>query len=415
LSSTAVRPLPADRPNLNPTSPENLIDPVPLYRELRSEEPIHWSEPLQAWLITRYEDVSACFRDPRLSANRTELFAQHQLGGLGPERVQDYLRVSGQSMLMQDGANHTRLRRQSNQGFTPQALENWRPLIHRTVESLLDRVQAQGHMDVATDLSGPLPSRVMAELFAIPAEDRERFQAWAHPMATFFGAAIGDVQAAALAANAAAREFTQYLSHLIEVRRRAPGQDLLSLILHAQEEGRMSVDELVATVVLILVAGHVTTIDQLSNGVNDLLRHPDQLERLRTHPGLLKSAVEEMLRFHPAVPFMHRIVAEDLELRGRTLRRGQLVFLGLAAANRDPAVFPDPDRFDVAREPNPHRAFAFGPHMCLGAGLARRELEIATEALLRRMPGLRLDPERAPRLKCNSLLFRGFDSLPVRW
>jgi cytochrome P450 PksS len=415
MSSTAARPLPAARPDLTPVSPENLIDPVPLYRELQREEPIHWSEPLQAWLITRHDDVSACFRDPRLSSNRTELFVKHQLGGLGPERIPDFVRVNNQHMLMRDGAAHTRLRRQSNQGFTSQAIENWRPLIHRTVESLLDRVQAQGHMDVATDLSEPLPSLVMAELFAIPAEDRERFQAWSNPMATFFGATVGDVQAAALAANEATREMAQYLTHVIEARRRAPGQDVLSLILHAQEEGRMSADELVATAMLILVAGHVTTIDQLSNGVNDLLMHPDQLQRLRDDPGLLKSAVEEMLRFHPAVPFMHRVVAEDLELRGRTLRRGQLVFLGLAAANRDPAVFPDPDRFDVGRAPNPHRTFAFGPHLCLGAGLARRELEIATGALLRRMPGLRLDPDRAPRLKCNSLLFRGFDSLPIRW
>ncbi len=415
MSSTAARPLPAARPDLNPVSPENLIDPVPLYRELQREEPIHWSEPLQAWLITRHDDVSACFRDPRLSSNRTELFVKHQLGGLGPERIPDFVRVNNQHMLMRDGTAHTRLRRQSNQGFTSQAIENWRPLIHRTVESLLDRVQAQGHMDVATDLSEPLPAMVMAELFAIPAEDRERFQAWANPMATFFGATTGDVQAAAIAANTAARELAQYLANVIEARRRAPGQDVLSLILHAQEEGRMSADELVATAMLILVAGHVTTIDQLSNGVNDLLMHPDQLQRLRDDPGLLKSAVEEMLRFHPAVPFMHRVVAEDLELRGRTLRRGQLVFLGLAAANRDPAVFPDPDRFDVGRAPNPHRTFAFGPHLCLGAGLARRELEIATGALLRRMPGLRLDPDRAPRLKCNSLLFRGFDSLPIRW
>jgi cytochrome P450 PksS len=395
--------------------PETLRNPWPVYRELQRHDPVHWAEPLQAWLVTRHDDVTACFRDPRLSANRTELFAEHQLGGLGRELVQDYLRVSSQTMLMRDGAEHSRPRRQANAGFTSQALDAWRPTIHRIVESLLDGVQARGRMDVALELSEPLPSLVMTRLYAIPAEDHEKFQRWGNHMATFFGAAVGDVRTAALRANEGAAQLSRYLSAVLEERRKAPGSDLLSMLLHCQEEGRMSAEELVSNAVLILTAGHVTTIDQLSNGVYDLLTHPEQLELLRRQPERVGSAVEEMLRYTPAVPFMHRIAVEDFELRGQRIRKGQLVFLGIAAANRDPAVFTEPERFDITREHNRHVAFAFGPHLCLGAGLARRELAIALEALLRRMPELRLDEERPARLKCNSLLFRGFDSLPVRW
>jgi cytochrome P450 PksS len=396
-------------------TPEVLSNPWPLYREMREHDPVHWAESLQAWLITRHEDVTACFRDPRLSANRTQLFAEHQLGGLGTELVQDYLRVTSQMMLMRDGADHARLRRQANTGFTSPVLDGWRPTIRSIVESLLDAVQARRRMDVAVELSEPLPSLVLTRLFDIPAEDHDRFQQWANPVATFFGAAVGDVRTAALQANEGMAQISRYLTAALDARRKAPGNDLLSLLLRYQEAGRMSTEELVANAVNILIAGHVTTIDQLSNGVNDLLTHPEQFQKLRAAPRLLTSAVEEMLRFTPAVPFMHRIAVEDIELRGRTLRKGQLVFLGIAAANRDPAVFADPERFDITREPNRHVAFAFGPHLCLGAGLARRELEIALEALLRRMPELRLDEERPSRIKCNSLLFRGFDSLPVRW
>jgi len=190
---------------------------------------------------------------------------------------------------------------------------------------------------------------------------------------------------------------------------------MLSTMVHAQEEGRLDEGELIANAILILTAGHITTVDQLSNGVHALLTHPEQLRKLRENPSLMKSAVEEMLRFCPAVPFIHRIAAEDFELHGRKIQKGQLVFLGMAAANRDPAVFPEPERFDITRQNNKHLSFAFGPHMCLGAPLARVELEIGLAALLERMPDLRLDEAQPPRIKCNSLVFRGFEALPVRW
>src|SRR5262249_11379561 len=210
-----------------------------------------------------------------------QLFAEHQLGGLGTELVKDYLRVSQGMMLMKDGTEHTRLRRQANTGFTSQVLDGWRPAIQRILDSLLDRVQAQRRVDVAGDLPGPLPALVVTELSDIPAEDHERFQRWSNAPATFFGTAVGDVRSAALRANEGAAELSRYLTAAIEARRQRPGNDLLSLLLRYEEQGRMSTEELVANAVLILTAGHVTTIDQLSNGVYELLTHPEQLEHLK--------------------------------------------------------------------------------------------------------------------------------------
>ncbi|MGZ3459254.1 MAG: cytochrome P450, partial [Archangium sp.] len=212
-------------------------------------------------------------------------------------------------------------------------------------------------------------------------------------------------------------EMTQYLLPIIEERRRAPGTDALSLMLQAQEQGRMTPEELVANIILILFAGHTTTTDQLSNGLYDLLTHPDQLQKLRKDPGLMTSAVEEMLRFTPAVPAISRVAAEDFQLRGKNIRKGDLVFLLMASANRDPSAFAEPDRFDITRDSSrqKHATFGFGAHHCMGAGLARRELEIGLSVLLERLPTLRLDEARPPQVKCHGIGFRGFDSLPLRW
>ncbi|KFE67682.1 cytochrome P450 [Hyalangium minutum] len=402
--------------DVNVVSPQNLLDPNPLYRYLRESEPVHWSEPMQSWFITRHEDVAACFRDPRLSAARTQLFYAHQLRGVGLEKVKDQIYNAERQMLMKDGPEHARLRRNANPGFTLQAIDGWRPEVRKAADALLERVQARGRMELVADYSELLPSQVIMEFFAIPARDQRDFLEWCSDNSRLFAASTGaDMQELAVRSNTAIVKLMQYLGKAVQERRANPGRDMLSTMVHAQEEGKLDEGELIANAILILTAGHITTVDQLSNGVHMLLTHPEQLRKLRENPGLMKSTVEEVLRFCPAVPFIHRIAAEDFELRGRKIQKGQLVFLGMAAANRDPAVFPDPERFDITRQNNKHLSFAFGPHMCLGAPLARVELEIGFTALLERMPGLRLDEEQPPRIKCNSLVFRGFDSLPVRW
>lgn len=403
--------------NLSPISPENLLNPVPFYKALREEDPVHWSEELHAWVLTRHDDVMNCFRDSRMSANRIGLM-QHQLQGVDADVLKDFVDIVSKQMLMKDGPEHIRMRRQANPSFTPQALDSWRPAIRRTMKLLLERVQGQSGMDLVPHISYELPPRVIAELFGLPIEDHERLMKWADPIAQFAGLTAGmDIREVARRANEAMKEFAQYLTTIVVEHRRTPGVDLFSRIMQAQDKGAMSVEELVSNGILMLNAGHMTTTDQLSNAVHDLLTHPDQLRLVQENPSLLPGAVEESLRYHPAVPFHYRVAATDIPLRGRTIRKGDVVFMGIAAANRDPAVFPEPDRFDITRDfvNQKHLTFSFGPHHCLGAGLARRELEVAIEALLEWRPGLRLDEAHPAQPKRQSLIFSGYHSLHVRW
>lgn len=404
------------KPGINLVSPENLLQPNPVYRQLQESDPVHWSELMQSWFVTRYDDVTDCFRDARLSADRTQLFYSHQMRGMGMEKVKDQLYVAERQMLMKDGAEHSRLRRNANPGLTPQAVAGWKQDVRRITEALLDEIQPRGRIDLVSEFSELLPSRVIMEFFAIPAKDQPDLIRWCADNVRLFASTTGgDAQELAVQSNTAVVNLINYLRAAIQERRGRPGRDMLSVMINAQEEGLLDEGELISNAILVLTAGHVTTVDQLTNGVNALLTHPEELRKLKENPSLIKTAVEEILRYCPAAPFIHRVATEDFELRGRTIRRGQLVFLGMAAANRDPSVFPEPDRFDIARQANKHIAFAFGSHICLGNRLARLELESAFELLLQRLPTLRLDEEKPPNLKANSLVFRGFYSLPVRW
>ncbi|PTL84677.1 cytochrome P450 [Vitiosangium sp. GDMCC 1.1324] len=397
--------------------PEKLIDPAPLYRELRDQDPVHWSDLAQAWFISRYEDVVACFRDPRLSNNRLQLY-EYQFRDVGPEAIPAFRQFLQGQMSMKDGAEHFRARRLANQGFTPQALEAMLPAVRRITAELVDRVQPLGRMDVVKELSCQLPPLVISEMLGIPAPDRERFITWAQPFVDLSNFSPGtDLKALALRVEEATRALSGYLGSIIEERRHAPGPDMLSRMILAQQETGASQEVLLANAILLLFAGHTTATDQISNGLHDLLKHPDQVRLLQEDPNLVKSAVEEMLRFNPSVPFILRLAAETFELHGRTIPQGSMVFLCVAAANRDPSVFSEPDRFDVTRSDGPqkHLTFGFGPHNCLGANMARREIQTLLEQLLQRMPGLRLDEEQPPRPKAPNFLFRGFDSLHVRW
>ncbi len=406
------------QPDRNPFSPANILDPVPFHRELQQNEPVYFSDVVQGWLVTRYDDVLACGKDPRLSANRTDFFV-YRFKDAGPEIVQDYIAMCRQQMVMLDGPVHQRLRRLSGPTFAPAALDTLLPVIRRSMHRLLDGVHSQGCMDLVPAIANELPPIVISECFGIPVEDHERFRAWGHPLAEFASSGVPPEELSHVGrrANQAVQEMNAYLGALVEQRRLAPGSDMLSQLIAVQESGRMTTDEVVSNAILLVTAGHLSTTEQLSNLLHELLRHPDQLALLRADRRLLKSAVEEGLRYSPAINFMSRVAADTVELRGRTLQRGQPVFLGLSAANRDPAVFPAPDRFDITRDFNhpKHLSFAPGPHHCLGAGLARREMEVALDVLLERLPGLRLDEAQAPTRRIEGILTRGFSSLPVRW
>jgi cytochrome P450 PksS len=402
----------ADHPTL--TDPAVLIDPYPMLAWLRENDPIHWSDEAHAWIVTRHADVAAAFRDPRLSADRLKVLVHIALSGGDPTPVREYLRITSDMMLMKDGSEHHRLRVLGNRGFTPSALASWAPRVDKVINELLGRIGPDGRFDLVADLAEPMPASVIAEMFRIPKSDHHLFRTWADDLARFFGGTMHDPAADALKANDAAVEFERYFLKLYDERKRQPGDDLMSLFQAAEEAGRLSAAEVIAQCQLILVAGHVTTIDQLSNGVYAILRHEGTWERLANSPDLVKSAVEEMIRFDPSITLVMRVATEDMTLSGRPIKAGQLLFLALAAANRDPAVFPEPDRFDVARSPNKHLGFGVGHHQCLGMNLARMELEASLRALLKRFPRLTLDPERLPVRKVDSLTFRGFARLPVR-
>ena len=413
----SVLSLPLPSRDFNLLDPDNLIHPAPLYSALRERDPVHWSPDVGAWFVTRHEDVMACFRDPRLSADRLKFF-EYQIQGLEKDIIREFMETTRNQMVMRVGVDHLRMRRQVGGGFTPQRMEAMCAPIRATLEELLDGIWARGRMNLAREISYPLPTRVIAELLGVPPEDRERFQAWSDRLADFAAPAAGmPMLDVARRANQAMVEMKAYFLPLLEARREQPTPDLLTLLVQAQEQGQLSSGELLANAILLLFAGHTTTTDQLSNCVHDLLSHPEQLRLLRERPELLRAAVEEGLRFHPAVPFIFRVAVEDVRLRGQLIRAGDVVFLGLAAANRDPRAFTNPDRFDITREPpqGRHLAFGFGAHHCIGAGLARRQLEMGLSMLLERLPGLRLDESRPVRIKCHSLNFRGFEQLPVRW
>jgi cytochrome P450 len=394
-------------------SPDALADPHPLFHRMRREEPVHFSRALGAWLVTRYAEVVQAFRDPRLGGDRTRTLIDAQLAPADRGLVQDYERSHRRTLVTKDGPEHLRLRRLVLHGFTPARLDAARPVIRQAVDGLLDRVGAAGRLDVVQDFAEPLPTLVICELFGIPAADRPRLREWSDARTRFFGLSRGDAAAAARAVNDATVHLEDYFQRLAAERLRQPGDDLLSLLLAAHAEGRLTAAEVSAQCQMLLIAGHVTTRDQLGNAVHALLRHPAQLAALRADPSRVGAAVEEALRYDPPASFIHRVAEADLEVGGRPVRKGQLVLLGIAAANRDPAVFPDPDRFDLGRGDRRHVAFGSGPHACLGMGLARLELELALEALVRRFPHLGLDPQDPPRRRGDALLFRGFARLPV--
>jgi len=400
---------------INVLSPEHVDNPYPAYRALRENDPVHWSEFVQGWLLTRYEDVKKGLEDPRFSANRTHLFAQHQLRGHDPAIIKDYLRLTASMIVMKDGQDHDRLRAQEDRALCPAHIDGWAPTLRRIMNELLDRVQKQHKMELVADISEPLPSLLLTDMFGIPAEDREAFQRWADDATAFFAVTPGDVENTARRANEGLVRLEQYITAIIAERRKKPGRDLVSLFIDSEGHGNITTEELVANSVHMLIVGHVTSIAQFSNGVYELVKRPETMKLLREKPELYPSAVEEVIRYSPAVHFTHRIASEDIRIRDKTIKKGQLAFFGLAAANRDPRIFADPDTFDITRPVGRHLSFGAGIHNCAGSGLGRRELEQGYELLFKRMPELRFDEDDPPRRRANGLTFRGFARLPLRF
>jgi cytochrome P450 len=387
--------------------PEVLANPYPLFHQLRSEDPVHWDPFLHAWVVTRYADVITVFQ--RFLANRTPTPEQLEAMGLGALRPLAQLMV--RQMLFLDPPAHGRVRGLASKAFTPRRVEVLREHIKDITARLLDAVQESGRMDVIADLGRPLPAIVTAELLGLPTSDWQRLTAWS----TDFAQVLGNFQHNPDRIPQILRtvdEMTTYFHEAVKESRANPGEGLISAMVEAEQDGdRLTEEEIVANVIITMVGGQETTTNLIGNGVLSLLRHSDQLERLRADYALIPSAVEELLRYESPSQHTARIAPEDVELGGKVIRKRQAVIAVMAAANRDPERFPDPDRLDLGRQDNRHVAFAWASHFCFGAPLARIEGQVALEAMLRRMPNLRLTPE--PLLWRDNLGLRGLKALPV--
>ena len=374
----------------DPTSPEFRTHPYPFYDQLRAFAPMFYWEPYNMWFFTRYEDCRTLLSDRRLGHTPTP----------------------GNSMLFQNPPDHTRLRGLVNRAFTPRMIERYRDRIQAITDSLLDDVQADGHMDLIAQFAYLLPVTLIAEMLGVPTEDHVLFQQWSKQLVK--GLDLVDKTTVQEGMEAAAHGFNSYFSSLLEARRATPQDDLLSALVAAEAAGdRLSETELYTTCRLLLVAGHETTVNLIGNGVLALLRHDEQRQLLQTHPELIAPAVEELLRYDGPIQFNGRTVLEDVAYQGQTMRQGQTVALLIGAANRDPAQFEQPNQLDLTRRNNAHLAFGHGIHYCLGAPLARLEGQIAINTLLKRLPTLQLATETLTYQ--DNFVFRGLESFPVSW
>ncbi|GAB4514295.1 MAG: cytochrome P450 [Anaerolineae bacterium] len=387
-------------------------NPHPTYHQLRAEAPVYWCERWGAWVLTRYADVMTVLRQPERFSSAGRV---HHLLRQLPEATLNQLDVLSHhytiGLAHSDPPDHTRLRTLLNKVFMPRMVEARKARVVEIVNERLDAAQAAGEMDIVHDLAYPLPATIIAEMIGAPTEDIGLFREWAVAINNLFALGGRVDAAAAHAAQNSVLDMRDYIAGLVEVRKQQPLEDVLGLLVRAEEQ--LTLAELVSTAVTFFVAGHETTTNLISNGLLALLQHPDQLALLRENPALMPGAVEEMLRYEPSVPRSWRIAKEEVELGGQVIPQGALIFPMLAAANRDPAVFPDPDRFDLQRENNKHVAFGYGIHFCLGAPLARMEVSTALEIVLRRLPNLHLT--NTPLSYKRDVAIRSLNSLPVQF
>ena len=412
MTADATSPNPGEATLADPVppaallSPEFIADPYPTLNALREQTAIFKESFFGSYWLTRHDDVDAILRnnrfgrDPRKSAENS--FMRAFLGALGDRPL---------SMLFLDPPDHTRLRGLVNKAFTPRAVEALRPRAQQIADELFDAVAGQEQFDFMAAFAAPFPTVVIAELIGVDPADRGYFKERSDEVVKLFDPFLSPEARART--YQAGEDLAAYFERVIAERRGGAGDDLISRLIAVQEEGdRLTEQEMVTMLNLLLVAGNVTTTDLIGNGVLALLQHPEQAQKLRDDPSLIANAVEEMLRYDSPVVQTGRVALEDSVIQGCPIMRGQNVSISLAAANRDPSVYPEPDQFDVSRADTHHHSFGGGPHYCLGAPLARMEAQVGIETLLRRFPTLRLAEGAVPQRRMLPG-FRGLMSLPV--
>ena len=389
--------------------PDVLANPYPLFRRLRTEDPVHWDPFLHTWVVTRYVDVLEVLHT--FSANRTH--TPEKLQAMGLSQMGPLAQLMVKQMLFMDPPAHTRLRALASYAFSPARVAVLRSHIREIVNRLLDEVQNKGQMDLIADLAEPLPGIVTAEMLGVPLSDRHQLKDWSADFAEMLGNFQHNPEHAPRMLRTV-QNMTAYFRDRVRELKDIPREGLVHSLMTAEVDGdRLTEEEVVANSIVTMVGGQETTTNLIGNGVLTLLRNPGEMEKLQRDQSLIPTAVEEMLRYESPSQHTGRLAPEDVELGGKVIRKGQAVMAVMAAANRDPERFPDPDRFDVARADNRHLAFGYAAHFCFGAALARVEGQEALEAIVRRLPSLESQP--GTLVWRNNLGLRGLTALPVKF
>jgi cytochrome P450 len=392
---------------------EILQDPYPAYARLHEEGPLHYLDvdgKWALWSIVSHSECSSAAKDPKLSAKRSQQMIL-SLPLSSQSEFSELARMLGLWLIFMDPPEHTRLRKLLNKGFSPAAIESLRPQVEAIVDEMLKLLQDGSEVDLMREFANPMPVRIILEMLGIPQELRDTFVNWSRAIAVFRGSPDRTVEQAR-AAQDALIELTDFFRKTVAERRRNKGNDLISLLIDIEEEGEvLTEEELYAQCIALLFAGHETTRNLIGNGMYTLLRHPQETAELRENPEMIRTAVEEILRYESPVQFTARVLKEDVEICGQHIPKRWSVLCMLGAANRDPKRFKDPNQLDLKRLNNQHLAFSAGPHACIGGQLARLEGQIALLNLVQRFPQMKLAgprPEWAPTFG-----FRGLKSLPV--
>jgi pimeloyl-[acyl-carrier protein] synthase len=395
-------------PNITPfslSSPEFLRNPYPIYDKLRSNNPIYRGNSFKypGWFVTGYEEAVTILKDHIRFKNRTPLPQTSK-------KYQHLKNIQNDMMLFKNQIDHKRLRMLVSKVFSPIVVEDYRPYIEETVNDLLDKVQNKKAMDIVTDFAFPLASLIIAKILGVPPEERNQFREWTISLIQ----TIDFTRSRKTLANGndTTMFLINYFKELIKKRKQAPQHDLISMLIREEQQGdKLTDEELLATCILLVIAGHETTVNLISNSILTLLNHPEQLRMLKENPLLIKTAVEEFLRYESPTQMTARVALEDIELNGITIKKGEQVYIMLGAANRDPKKFIEPNVLDITRNSNPHLAFGYGIHFCLGSSLARLEAQMAIQTLLQRIDHLQL---AASDLQWRELIgFRSLKELPV--
>ena len=401
--------------SFDPLLPAFAQDPYTVYAELRERDEPHWFEDQGMYLLSRYEDIAAIATNPTmlrsLAGVESGEDAKERQRRANWDGMPFHERVVQFSLLDSDGEIHRRLRRQVFGEFSVRSVAGLEPIVQAFVDDLLDTLQERDKTDFISDFAAHIPGHVIGQLLGVPAEDCPQLRLWSEQVVQFFDVDRSDERKEI--AETATREFYKYLADLKAQRSKTPRDDLISKMIEDERQGHYTPDEFISTCMLILMAGHGSTIDVLGSGMHTLLKHPEAMERLRADPALLPNAIQEMFRYESPLPFFHRHATEDVTLRGHHFPAGTTFGLLYGAANRDPCQFDNPDTFDITRNPNRHLAFGLGAHLCLGNNLARLNMRVIFETLLRRFSRIEVATEQVTYKR--GLSVRGPVSLPINW